>query len=120
MRYDSQDGYYIGGHLAEPGNLTYRYIQDVAMTNGYKCIIEVKAGVVTAVKEIDENGHIINLDIPRYEYAAHDKKLYLGCYADNYNNTGRYWKGTINKFKVWYGTLTEAEIESEFGVSTES
>lgn len=47
-------------------------------------------------------------------YQSITQNIILGAYQTENGTKGRYWKGTLNKFNVWFKTLTTEEINALF------
>lgn len=47
-----------------------------------------------------------------YKFTSIDQTLLLGAYQTTDGTKDRYWNGTINKFNVWFRTLTTEEINA--------
>lgn len=45
-------------------------------------------------------------------YHAITQNIILGAYQDVNGNKGRYWNGTINQCKIWFGALTNDDINT--------
>lgn len=105
--------YYIGG-------------QDTAKCSGHnyckdlvpgKYLIEFKRGLINRVKNVDGDVAIDSVTL-QCAYVTIGESIILGACQDKTGQKGRYWKGTINQFKVWFRTLTDEEINTLLGENT--
>ena len=80
--------------------------------NAGKYLIEFKNGVISRVLNNSRELSIIDSAKNNSPYVQHDKNLLIGCYQTVDGTKGRYWNGTINKFGVWFKTLTTDEINN--------
>lgn len=102
--------YYIGGQDTEkcPG---HNYCENLVPG---KYLIEFKQGRISKVKNVDGDVAINSVTL-QSTYVQVTENLLLGAYQTTNGQKGRYWKGTINKFKVWFRTLTDEEINTLLG-----
>ena len=104
------NGYFLGGQNFSKS--TEGYLTNL---NVGKYLIEFKNGVISRVLNSSEELTINNSAKTNSPYVQHDKNLLLGCYQIVDGTKGRYWNGTINKFGVWFKTLTTDEINNLLG-----
>lgn len=105
----ANNGYFLGGQDFSKSNNAYLG----KLTPG-KYLIEFKNGVISRV--FNSSGELSINDTPKTNspYVQHNKNLLLGCYQALDGTKGRYWKGTIDKFSVWFRTLTDEERTTLF------
>ena len=112
LMYSTGNDYYIGGQNVE----LEPYVNRISSAN-HKFIIEFINGTISAIKSISA-GVVENLTLnassSNNPYVSITENLLLGCYQNANGIKGRYWNGTINKFNVWFRTLTDDEITALF------
>lgn len=63
--------------------------------------------------KIYRDDNMVGEDIPTtIPYASISQTTILGAYQTITGTKNRYWNGTINKFNVWFRTLTTEEINA--------
>ena len=88
------------------------------MPSSGKYLISFVNGVINEIVTVDNSGNLVHsaTDMASANpYAQVTENLLLGCYQNTSGTKGRFWKGTINKFGVWYKQLTSDEINKVFG-----
>ena len=98
--------YYLGGNTTSS---THAFAE-IPYT-ATKLAITCSHGIITQVKYYD-NGSITAPKIPDNTCTEFEKNLLLGCYQNDSGSKGRYWKGTINKFDVYFSVLSDEEIDA--------
>lgn len=83
------------------------YSKDLGASN--KLILQFKGGVITSIKDSEGNEYRTSSNMT---YQKIDETVILGAYQRTDGTKGRFWKGTINQFKVWFRTLTDNEINA--------
>lgn len=105
--------YMIGGQASGSS-----YFEDIDGGN-HKYLIEFTNGVINSIKTVDDSNNVIGCTIleeaSHSSYAKVTENLLLGCYQSTTGSKGRFWNGTINKFGVWFKTLTNDEIKNLTG-----
>ena len=102
---DNVGDYVIGGRSS--GGANFAMITSVATRVAITCT----GGSITGGKYV-ENGDIVTVSISANSGTIFEKNLLLGCYQTASGNRGRYWKGTINKFDVYFSVLSDVEIDA--------
>lgn len=97
--------YVMGGRTS--GGSNFVEFTSVATRVAITCA----GGSITGVKYV-ENGDIVTASIIANSGTIFEKNLLLGCYQDDSGNRGRYWKGTLNKFDVYFEVLSDEEIDT--------
>lgn len=112
---------YRGLNLANGGNNTYflggqnanvvghGYVSNIAPG---KYLIEFKNGVISRAFSSTGERTVAKDAKTNSPYEQFNQNLLLGCYQTTDGTKGRYWNGTINKFNVWFRTLTDEEINA--------
>lgn len=102
-----KNAYFLGGYDITKANKPY-----LDNINTGKYLIEFKNGVISRAFSSTGELTINNEARTNSPYSKHDKNLLLGCYQTTDGTKDRYWNGTINKFNVWFRTLTTEEINA--------
>lgn len=104
LNWDTGSNYFLGGQDFSKCNNPYLN----KITDG-KYLIEFKKGVISRI--FNSTGELTINDTAKNNspYVKVDQNLLLGCYQKTDGTKGRYWNGTINKFNVWFRTLTDEE-----------
>lgn len=97
--------YIIGGRTS--GSPNFVKITSVATRVAITCT----GGSITGVKYV-QNGDIVTLPISANSGTIFEKNLLLGCYQTDSGARGRYWKGSLNKFDVYFEVLSDEEIDA--------
>lgn len=105
-----KNAYFLGGYDITKANNPY-----LDNINTGKYLIEFKNGVISRAFSSTGELTINNEAKTNSPYSKHDKNLLLGCYQTTDGTKGRYWNGTINKFNVWFRTLSATEITTLMG-----
>lgn len=104
-RINSSDIYRFNGNSGV-GNYTGE------LTGTGKYLIQFVSGKMNSIKTITD-GTVSNLTLSiAGEYLQVTENLILGAYQTTDGTKGRFWKGTINQFKVWFKQLTDDEISN--------
>lgn len=105
-----KNAYFLGGYDITKANKPY-----LDNINTGKYLIEFKNGVISRAFSSTGELTINNEARTNSPYSKHDKNLLLGCYQTTDGTKDRYWNGTINKFNVWFRTLSATEITTLMG-----
>ena len=106
QRKSGNTGYFsIGGYTGT--GFSFAYINSAATRVAITCT----GGSITGVK-YTQNGDIVTNSISANSGTIFEKNLLLGCYQDNSGNKDRYWKGTINKFDVYFEVLSDEKVDT--------
>lgn len=97
--------YVIGGSIT--GGANFASVKSVATRVAITCT----GGSITGVKYV-ENGDIVTPYIRANSGTIFEKNLLLGCYQNDSGTKGRYWKGTINKFDVYFSVLSDEKVDT--------
>ena len=106
--YKSSDNYIIGG--SSNGN----YRTSIKNTTT-KMAIRYVGGVITRI-EYNEDGSYKGGTPTATTTFTHDYNLLLGCYQTTDGTKGRFWKGTISQFEVYFSVLPDDAIAEFLGV----
>lgn len=106
QRKGGNTGYFSISGYAGTG-FSFAYIHSAATRVAITCT----GGSITGVK-YTQNGDIVTNSISANSGTIFEKNLLLGCYQNDSGNKGRYWKGTINKFDVYFTVLSDEEIDA--------
>ena len=104
LNYVDNNKYFLGGQDTTKSGEGYL----PSITPG-KYLIEFKNGVIS--RAFSSTGELTITEAAKTNspYVKFDQNLLLGCYQKADGTKGRYWNGTINKFNVWFRTLTDEE-----------
>lgn len=105
-----KNAYFLGGYDITKADKPY-----LDNINTGKYLIEFKNGVISRAFSSTGELTINNEARTNSPYSKHDKNLLLGCYQTTDGTKDRYWNGTINKFNVWFRTLSATEITTLMG-----
>ena len=99
--------YFLGGQNANV--VGHGYVSNIATG---KYLIEFKNGVISRAFSSTGELTVAKDAKTNSPYEQFNQNLLLGCYQTTDGTKGRYWNGTINKFNVWFRTLTTEEINA--------
>ena len=105
----TDNDYFIGGQ-----NGSMVYAEQISPFDNHKFIIQFANGVISSIKTVNDGvvqDVTLGTTAADNPYVQVTENLLLGCYQDASGTKGRYWNGTINKFGVWFKTLTNDEIK---------
>ena len=113
IKSDTIPPYMIGGQASGSS-----YLENIGAGN-HKYLIEFTNGVINSIKTVDGSNNVVDCTlgdgVSNSPYVNVTENLLLGCYQSTTGSKGRFWNGTINKFGVWFKTLTNDEIKNLTG-----